>query len=178
MRELWLVRKLDLAPWRANPYSAAAAGNCASLENHPKGPLTEEAAQESVCDGFARSHSSELQQRAREMYAAVSMRKHAGKKGCDAPAGRAAPKTILRRRAARRRGTRVATSRPSARRPPPSLASAAEGCPADGARAEAWHAAPRRRDTHTRVERRDAGTGGSPSPNAQASRTSGKSVRP
>ena len=100
MRELWLVRKLDLAPWRANPYSAAAAGNCASLENHPKGPLTEEAAQESVCDGVARSHASELQQRAREMYAAVSMRKHAGKKGCDAPAGRAAPMTILRRRAA------------------------------------------------------------------------------
>ena len=37
MRELWLVRKLDLAPWRANPYSAAAAGNCASLEP-PEGP--------------------------------------------------------------------------------------------------------------------------------------------
>ena len=34
------------------------------------------------------------------MYAAVSMRKHAGKKGCDAPAGRAAPNTALRRRAA------------------------------------------------------------------------------
>ena len=61
------------------------------------------------------------------------MRKHAGKKGCDAPAGRAAPKTILRRRAARRSGTRVATSRPFARRPPPSLASAAQGCQADGA---------------------------------------------
>ena len=94
------------------------------------------------------------------MYAAVSMRKHAGKKGCDAPAGRAAPKTILRGRAAA--PPRYARrDSPSVRAPAAAVVSVGgERLPSgrrgaggarggDGARAEVCHAAPRRRDTHT-----------------------------
>ena len=58
---------------------------------------------------------------------------------------------MRRRAASRRSGTRVATSRPFARRPPPAAGSAAKGCQADDAARAASDdgARRRRRDTHT-----------------------------